>query len=108
MSNFIDGSKDAFGTAEAERHFSSNNTPHTSGVGAWKTAPPYGSSVWNPDTAPVGSENGQQNQTNPNPPGNSLFNAGKPSLPREVGVNYTPASQAGHKVTDDPFSLGSK
>jgi len=34
-----------------------------------------------------------------------LFNASKPALPRELGVNYTPAAQAGHKVTDDPFSL---
>ena len=104
-SRFIEASKHAQGTAAVEKHFAGGNAGQKSGTDPLLKAPPYGSSEWNTPTPSVASEHGQQNRVQPNIPGNSLFNAGKPDLPRELGVNYTPASQAGHKTTDDPFSL---
>ena len=104
MSKFIDGSKHAFGTAEIESHFSSNNTPHTPGQGAWKTAAPFGAASWNPDLAPTGSEDGLQNRTPAGASGASLYQTPGISMPRETGVNYKPAKNAGHTNTADPFS----
>ena len=104
-SRFIEGSKHPQGTAAVERHFAGGNAGQRAGTDPLLEAPPYGSSEWNTPNPSVATEEGQQNRVQPNIPGNSLFNASKPALPRELGVNYTPAAQAGHKVTDDPFSL---
>lgn len=106
MSEFINRSKDAWGTAEVESHFGSDNTPYASGQGSWKTRPPGGTAAWNTANPSTASEDGLQNrQPTGAPTDNSLFNAGSQKLPRESGVNYTPAKQAGHKLTEDPFQL---
>src|SRR5258706_10226214 len=103
MSKFIDGSKHAFGTAEAEAHFSGNNVPHKPGTGAWKTQPPYGSQDWNPTKAPAGAEQGLTNRETA-VSGPSYFQSEGDPSPREAGVNYKPANRAGHINTADPFS----
>ena len=99
---FIEGSKHALGTAAVEKHFAGGNVGQSPGVDPLLKAPPYGSSAWNPPARPT--EQGMVNDKITAPPGPSVFNASSPPLPRETGVNYKPHANAGHKVTDDPFS----
>lgn len=102
MSSFIEGSKHAEGTAAVERHFGGGNQGRKPGTDPQLHAAPYGSSAWNPPDRPL--EKGLQNNAVSAPAGDSMWNASQPGLPRETGVNYKPLANAGHKVTDKPFS----
>ena len=104
MSKYIEGSKHAAGTAAVEHHFFASNNSESAGeasgnqfargmTGAWDTSPVIENSGQT-DTAPTGA-----------PSGPSMFNdnIAQPKLPRETGVNYTAASNAGHQSTESPF-----
>ena len=85
MSQFIEKSKHAAGTAAVESHFGGGNQGRAPGTDPLLKATPYGSSDWN------------------NSAGDTTFNAPGQSLPKGTGVNYNP--QPGHRTTQDPFSL---
>jgi hypothetical protein len=102
MSEFIERSKDPRGTAAIESHFSGGNVGRKPGTDPMLKAPPGGSAAWNPP--PTTSEsNSDVNSEDQSPAGPSMFNASNPPRPRETGVNYSPKSHVGNRVTDDPF-----
>jgi hypothetical protein len=106
VSKFIEASKHADWTSEVEAHFAGRNQGERPGANRLLKAAPYGDTAWNSPNPSVRAEQGLQNTAEPNLPGVSLWNdtESRDQLPRETGVNYTPASQAGHTSTDDPFS----
>lgn len=107
MSEYINRSKHAQGTAAVEAHFGGRNQGQAPGTDPLLSASPYGSGAWNPTVSTPGgtAQRGLQNTAiSSREP--SEFNAPGQSLPRETGVNYKPAVNAGHTVKDDPFSVG--
>lgn len=106
MSEYIERSKHAQGTAAVERHFAGSNQGQSPGTDPLLKASPYGAGDWNLTVGVPGgtTQQGLQNTTvSSREP--SEFNAPGQSLPRETGVNYKPAINAGHSIKDDPFSL---
>ena len=106
MSEFINRSKHAAGSAAVENHFFNSNNKESIGEASGKQFQRGMTPAW--DTRPVGSEAGQMD-TAPSgaPPGPSLWNDNIASqkLPKETGVNYTPRTQAGHGTeSDKPFA----
>lgn len=87
MSEFIERSKHAQGTAAVESHFGGGNQGQRPGADPLLKAAPYGSSAWN------------------NPAGDVSFNAPGQDLPMGSGVNQIKPDQSGHRTTQDPFSL---
>lgn len=106
MSNFIEHSKDPVGTAAITEHFAGRNQGQRPGADPMLKRTPGGTQAWNTPNPSSAAEDGLQNQTRPNvPTDNSLFNAPGQNLPRETGVNYKPAANAGHRTAQDPFQL---
>jgi hypothetical protein len=91
MSNYNDKSKDPRGTAAVTQHFFSSDNVNRAGEASGKGNPPGGTNAW--DTGTVNSA------------GDAIFNddISTNKLPAETGVNYTPRSQAGHRLTEKPF-----
>lgn len=87
MSQYIEKSKHAQGTAAVESHFAGKNQGQSPGTDPMLKAAPYGSSDWN------------------NSPGDATFNAPGQNLPLGSGVNYIKPDEAGHTTNQDPFSL---
>jgi hypothetical protein len=104
MSEFIEHSKDPWGTSAVTDHFGGKNQGQRPGTDSALTRPAYGTPAWNSQVGGGMEQTGLQNTVGP-VKGPSMFNAPKQNLPRETGVNYKPQINAGHRVPDDPFSL---
>lgn len=87
MSEYIEKSKHAAGTAAVESHFSGSNQGRKLGTDPMLKAAPYGSSGRN------------------NSAGDVSFNVPGQNLPMGSGVNQIKPDQAGHTTHQDPFSL---
>lgn len=87
MSEYIEKSKDPTGTAAVESHFGGGNQGRMPGTDPLLKRAPYGTSAWN------------------NSAGDTSFNAPGQNLPMGSGVNQIKPDQAGHRTTQDPFSL---
>jgi hypothetical protein len=105
MSKFIEGYKDAVGSAAVEAHFSGANVGQRPGTDGLLRRAPYGTPDWNSQVGGANEQTGLQN-TAGTVGGKSMFNVPGQSMPREIGVNYKPQRNAGHSLKDDPFSLG--
>jgi len=78
MSEFIEHSKHAAGTAAVTAHFNGENQGRKPGTDPMLSQPPGGSPDWNPKPMP---------------------------FPTQSGVGYTPPENAGHTVKAKPFSV---
>jgi hypothetical protein len=106
MSQYLENSKHAAGTAAVEKHFGGGNQGQRPGSDSLLKAAPYGSADWNPTVSvPGGTTQAGLQNTAVTSRERSEFNPPGQSLPRETGVNYKPAANAGHTVTQDPFQL---
>ena len=105
-SKFITDSQHPEMTRLVSDHFFGADKAAVSGKDAGKQFGLGGTSAWNDpgQFAKTGGEDGLMNRAPFGVPGDSLFNGSSPPIPRATGVNYQPASNAGHTVKDDPFS----
>ena len=105
-SKFIENSKDPELSPMVEAHFMGGATP-SPGILSQSEAK-GGTPDWNSKAASAkesfAGEDGLQN-LKPAASGTSVFNVPGQTLPRESGVNYKPARNAGHSLKEDPFQL---
>lgn len=104
MSEFIEHSKDPWGTAAITDHFAGKNAVRKPGTDPALTRTPGGTAAWNSQVGGRMEQTGLNNTVGP-VKGPSIFNIPGQNLPRETGVNYKPAVNAGHSTSQDPFQL---
>jgi hypothetical protein len=105
MSKFIENSKHGQMTSAVTNHFFGSGNSEISGKASGKGFPMGGDSGWNAQGG-SGEMVGAGVMNKPGfGQGTSLFNAPGQRYPAGTGVDYQPASNAGHTNKEDPFSM---
>lgn len=105
MSKFIEASKHGAMTSAVTDYFFGSGNSEIPGKASGKGFPNGGDSGWNAQGASGEMEGRGTQNTSGFGLGPSLFNAPGQKYPAGSGVNYQPASNAGHTNKEKPFSL---